>query len=171
MPPFPLGQCPLPPPNLVIEDAKLIYQPNFEGREGRFNKAGERGFNVRIPDNILDAVMADNWNVKWTKPKSDEFQPEPYIEVAIGFTYRPPQISIWEAGQETRLIVDQNAGIDTVKLVDSMEFEKIDLVLRGRAWENESGCGIKAWLKTFVGVVETDEIRAKYAAMRDHANA
>lgn len=161
MSPFPLGQCPTPPPNLVIEDAKFVYKPNFEGREETYNEEGDRYFNVRIPDNILASVEADNWNVKWTKPKVEGVEPEPYIIVAIGFKYRPPVITIIQDGRPTDLS-EQNAGI-----VDSLQFEKIDMVIRGRAWENASGCGIKAWLQTFVGVVEMDDIQRKYAHLRE----
>jgi len=175
MPPFPLGQCPLPPSNIVIENAKFVYNPNFEGREERFNEAGDRYFNVRIPDNIVQAVEKDGWNVKWTKPsktaspqQAAEHVAEPYLEVAIGFKYRPANISVWEDGKETLLTVDEAHGIDTVKLVDKMQFETFDVVIRGRNWENDNGCGIKAWLQTFVGVVETDDIQRKYARMREN---
>lgn len=166
--PFPLGQCPLPPDNIVIENAQFVYMPNFEGREERYNEAGDRYFNVRIPDNIVEKVTADGWNVKWTKPSKSHPRPEehvsePYLEVAVGFKYRPANIILWEDGKETPLN-EQNCGV-----VDGLQFEKIDMVIRGRNWENDSGCGIKAWLQTFVGVVETDDILRKYARLREDA--
>lgn len=43
-------------------------------------------------------------------------------------------------------------------------------MIRGRNWENDNGCGIKAWLQTFVGIVETDDIQRKYANMRAAAS-
>lgn len=165
---FPLGQCPAPPDNIVIENAEFVYKPNFEGREERYNEAGDRYFNVLIPDNIVEAVIRDGWNVKHTKPgkehpNPEEFVPRPFLEVAVGFRYRPPQVTVIQDGKETHLTVDEKAGIDTVKFVDAMEFERFDVVIRGRNWENDSGCGIKAWLKTFVGIVEMDDIQRKYA--------
>lgn len=167
---FPLGQCPLPPKNITIENAQFVYQPNFEGREERFNKPGDRYFNVRIPDNIVDAVTADGWNIKWTKPAKtatpqqiEEHVSEPFLPVHIGFTYRPPSVSVWEDGKET-FLDDETCG-----LIDQMQFETIDVVIRGRNWEDEGRqtCGIKAWLQTFVGVVETDDIQRKYARLRE----
>lgn len=166
MPPFPLDNCPVPPPDLVIEGAQFIYNPNFEGREETYNEPGNRYFNVRIPDNIVEAVQADNWNMSWTKPSSKatpqqiaDHVPEPFLKVSVGFTYRPPTILLMQDGQQT--VVDET----TAGLIDTMQFENIDIVLRGRAWSNPSGCGIKAWLKTFVGVVEMDDIQRKYARL------
>lgn len=158
---FPLGQCPLPPPDLTISGAQFVYKPNFEGREETYNEEGVRYFNVRVPDNILEAVQADNWNLGWTKPKDEDREPEPFIKVSVGFKYRPPTIIVVRDGIETFL--DEN----TVGLIDSLEFNQVDVVLRGRAWENKNGCGIKAWLKTFGGVVEMDDIQRKYAQMRN----
>jgi hypothetical protein len=176
--PFPLGQCPLPPDDIVIENAQFVYRPNFEGREERFNDEGDRYFNVRIPDNIVDKVTADGWNIKWTKPsksnpRPEEHIPEPYLEVNVGFKYRPPTILVIENGQETQLTVDEEKGIDTVRILDGLEFEQFDVVIRGRNWENEASkqCGIKAWLKTFVGVVNVDEVLSKYARLREDAQA
>lgn len=168
MPPFPLGQCPVTPSNIVIEGAQFVYKPNFEGREERFNEAGDRYFNVRVPDNIVEGVVADGWNVKWTKPSKsatpqqiEDHISEPYLEVSIGFKYRPATIILREDNKETML------SEETCGLVDSLEFSTMDVVVRGRPWENDNGCGIKAWLQTFVGTVEVDDILRKYARMRD----
>ena len=64
--------CPGPVDDMSIFGAKFVFKPNFEGREERFNEAGDRYFNVRVPDNIVEQVTADGWNVKWTKPKNEE---------------------------------------------------------------------------------------------------
>lgn len=153
--------CPLPPPDMVIEDAQFVYRKNFEGREETYNESGARYFNVRVPDNIVEQATADGWNVKWTKPGKDHPRPEehvsePYIQVSVGFKYRPPTIILVEDGKQTLL------NEDTVGLLDSLPLEKFDVVLRGRQWDSPHGCGIKAWLKTFAGVVETDDIQRKY---------
>lgn len=166
MPVFPLDRCPLPPPDLVIEDAQFVYRTNFEGRAETYNEEGDRYFNVRIPDNIVEAVQADNWNLSWTKPGKNHPNPqdhvsEPFLKVNVGFKYRPPYISVFDNEKET-VFNEETAGN-----LDVLQFEKVDLVIRGRDWKNTSGCGIKAWLKTFTGVVETDVIRQKYAHLRD----
>lgn len=158
---FRAPNCPLPPDNITIEDARFVYKPNFEGREETYNEEGSRYFNVLVPDNIVEKVTADGWNVKWTKPKDDERQPEPFLEVAIGFKYRPANIIVIRDGQETQ-ITENTCG-----LIDKLQFETMDMVLRGRVWENPNGCGIKAWLQTFVGVVEMDDIQRKYARIRE----
>ena len=171
---FQAPNCPLPPPDITVQDAQFIYSVNFEGRPETYNEEGNRYFNLLIPDNILEQVQADNWNISWTKPKDPDEQPRAFLKVHVGFKYRPPFVSVWEDGKETILGVEPNPNgpdHDTVKVVDKLTFDKVDVVVRGRAWENKRGeCGIKAWLKTFVGVVESDDIRRKYAAMRETAD-
>jgi len=171
VPVFPLDQCPIAPPDVTIENAQFVYSPNFEGREEQFNDPGDRYFNLRIPDDLVKHMEENFWNLSWTKPRKNatpqeiaEHVPEPFVKVAVGFTYRPPFISVWEDGKETVLGVDERG--DTAKIIDKLQFEKMDVVIRGNPWKNTSGCGIKAWLKTFVGVVESDDIRRKYANMR-----
>lgn len=170
MPPYKFGQCPVTPPNISIFDAQFVYRPNFEGRQETFNDEGDRYFNVLIPDNIVEQIIADGWNVAWTKPSKsatpqqiEEHVSEPFLKVALGFKYRPPTIVLRENGIE-RELNEANCG-----LVDGLEFESMDVVIRGRPWENERSqeCGIKAWLQTFVGNVMVDDVLAKYAKMRE----
>lgn len=163
---FPLDQCPVPPPDMVIEDAQFVYRRNFEGREETYNEEGSRYFNVRVPDEIVEEATAAGWNVKWTKPSKNDPRPEehvsePYLEVAVGFKYRPPTIMLIEGTKQTLI------GEETVGLLDTMEFKTVDVVIRGREWSSPHGCGIKAWLKTFAGVVDTDDIMQKYANLGD----
>lgn len=155
-----------PVSNITIEGAKFVYRPNFEGREEMYNEEGNRYFNVEVPRDILEPVERDGWNVKYTKPRKDakpeeieSFQPIPYIEVQVGFKYRPPTIVVIMDGQQT--VITEG----TAAMVDSMEFTNIDLVLRGRPWEAAFGSGVKAYLQTFYGTVEFDDIQRKYARM------
>lgn len=165
---FPLDQCPVTPPNITVEGAQFVYKPNFEGRQETYNDEGDRYFNLRIPDNIVESVTNDGWNIKWTKPSKAatpqqiaEHVSEPFLQVHVGFTYRPPTIILREDGKET-FYNETNAA-----LLDSLEFQNMDIVVRGRPWDNANGCGIKAWLQTFVADLETDDILRKYARLRE----
>lgn len=152
--------------NLTIEDARFIFQPNFEGRDTKFKKGKDavRSFNILIPLDLLDRVQEEGWNLKWSKPgpthpNPDEHVPEPYLEVEVGMgDYRPAQVVLMQDGRPTAL------NENTVGLVDSTEFSSFDVILRPYQWTMDSNgtSGVKAYLKKFVGVVEMDDLDRKY---------
>lgn len=155
-----------PVSNITIENAKFVYRPNFEGREEMYNDPGNRYFNVQLPEEIVDAVRRDGWNVKETKPRKDakpeeieSFVPVSYLEVIVGFKYRPPTIVLIMDGRQTPVTEE------TVAMLDSVQFQSFDVVLRGRPWEAAFGSGVKAYLQTFYGTVEMDDLQRKYARM------
>lgn len=158
-------------PLLTIEDLEFVYRKNFSGTAERYNEAGNRYFNAKIPDNAgAEALQRDGWNIKWTKPGPNhpnpaEHIPEPYVEVTVGFKFRPPTIMMIRDGKGTPITER------TVSLLDSTEFSKIDVVLRAAPWQNEQGSGYKAYLKSFYGHVEMDDLARKYAYLIEDTDA
>lgn len=163
-------QSTLPPlPDLGIEGMEFVYRRNFEGRGETFNDPGNRYFNAKIPnDEMARRLEADGWNIKWTKPGQnhpdpESHVPEPYLEVAVGFTFRPPQIMLIKRksnGEETPTVISEN----TASLLDSIEFTNVDVVIRARAYRMPSGTeGYKAYLKEFYGTTQLSDIGSKYA--------
>lgn len=155
-------QAPRELPLLVIEDLEYVYRTNFSGEAEKYNVLGNRYFNAAVPRDIAEALERDGWNIKWTKPGAnhpnpDEHVPEPYVEVTVGFKYRPPTIIMIRDDRATPITES------TVSLLDSTEFSKIDVVIRAVYWENDNGSGYKAWLKSFYGTVEMDDLDRKYA--------
>lgn len=155
-------QAPRELPLLTIENLEFMYKPNFSGVQERFNDAGNRYFNAKIDPEIAEALQRDGWNIKWSKPgqnhpNPEEHVPEPYVEVTVGYKFRPPEIILIRDGRPT--VITEN----TVALLDSTEFSNIDVVIRPRFWQNDQGSGYKAWLKSFYGTVEMDDLARKYA--------
>jgi hypothetical protein len=155
-------------PLLTIEDLEFIYNTNFAGEHRPpYDKEGERYFNAKINPEIAEQLDRDGWNVKWSKPgqnhpNPDEFVPEPYIVVSIGFKFRPPTILLIRNDRPT-VITEKTCGI-----LDSTEFEKVDVTIRARYWQNEQGgSGYKAWLAEFYGHVRMTELGEKYAYLLD----
>jgi hypothetical protein len=152
-------------PNLTIRNLEFMYKPNFSGEAEKYNDAGNRYFNAKIDPEIAEALQRDGWNIKWSKPGANHPNPEehvsePYVEVTVGFKFRPPTI-VMIRDQKVTPITE-----GTVSLLDSTEFSKIDVVIRPRYWENENGSGYKAWLKSFYGTVEMDELDRDYAHLQ-----
>lgn len=150
-------------PLLVIEDLEYMYSTNFEGRAEKYNDAGNRYFNAKINPEIAEALARDGWNIKWTKPGKNHPNPsehiaEPYVEVTVGYKFRPPTIVMIRDDRPTPITES------TVSLLDSTEFSKIDVVIRAVRWEQDNGnSGYKAWLKSFYGTVEMDDLDRKYS--------
>lgn len=161
--PEPLKELPL----FSIEDAEFIFTNNFSGEERPpYDKAGDRYFNLKLPDEAQARQMeADGWNVKWTSagpnhPNPDEHVSEPWIKVALGFKFRAPTIFLIRDGKGS-LISERTVGV-----LDSTEFEKVDLVVRARHHDMNGG-GYKAWLAEFYGHVKMTDIGKKYAYLLD----
>lgn len=159
-------------PLLIIENLQYIYRPNFSGRGERFNDEGNRFFNAKIDPTSAEQLANDGWNIKWSKPGKEappevvaEFVPEPFLEVTVGFKFRPPTIVL------IRDTVPTPISERTVSLLDSTEFSNIDVVIRARYWENDSGSGYKAWLKSFYGTVEMDDLDRKYAHLTESSTS
>lgn len=160
----PLRELPL----LSIEEVEFVYKTNFAG-EARppYDDEGDRYFNAKVDPAIADALERDGWKVKWTKPGQNHPNPEehvaePYIVVAIGFKFRPPTIVLIRKdaqGKERPTFLTEK----TVGMLDSAEFDNVDIVVRARYWEGPAGSGYKAWLAEFYGTVQMTDLGAKYA--------
>ena len=46
----------------TLEDVCIIFR-NFEGKEGQYNRAGDRNFAVVLTKEMAKAMMEDGWNV------------------------------------------------------------------------------------------------------------
>lgn len=145
---------------LNLENVRIGFR-NFEGREGMYNKAGERSFAVFLPRDLADDLAAQGWNIKYPKVLENQVDPEadtrdPYLSVSVGFEYFPPNIFIISNGQPTKLD-EQEVG-----MLDWAEIENVDLVIRPYEWSVNRNSGIKAYLKSGYFTIVTDAFAAKY---------
>lgn len=129
---------------LVFKDAKIMFK-NFEGREKKNNRAGDRNFCVRIDDpEEAQQLAADGWNVKTLGPHDGEEDEVHFIQVRLNYNSgRPPKITIRTANNE--IYYDE----DTVKNLDGAELAGIRIVINPYHWEVNGKKGIKAYLHSF----------------------
>lgn len=142
--------------NVVIEDARLIWK-NFSGEESRFNRAGDRNFNVVIDDpDFADEMHRMGWNVK-EHPARDEGD-DPYFTIACAVSYkiRPPKICLYSGRSKTDLTEE------TVSTLDFADIVTADLVLNGSQWEVNGNRGIKAYVDELHVTIEQSAFGDKY---------
>ena len=133
--------------NLIIEDAKVIF-PNFSGREGRYNREGNRCFSVMVPDKELALqLLQDGWNVK-ERLENGESTGEYYINgVNINFDYYIKPVIVYVSnGNEVELTEEMfDAGI--AAQLDGRGAERYDISIRPRTWEKSDGTvGVKGYV-------------------------
>lgn len=144
------------PMTFMVEGAELMFR-NFAGKEGMYNKEGDRNFCVRLDDETAADLQALGWAVKYLKVREEGDTPTPYIEVAVGFKIRPPRIVMMTSKARTNLTEDN------VEVLDWADIENADLIARAYHWSNSSGEGIKAYLQSLFITIREDALERKYA--------
>lgn len=133
--------------NLIIENAEVIF-PNFSGREGRYNREGNRCFSVMIPDTDLALQLKDEgWNIK---ERIDNGEPtgKYFINgVNINFDYYIKPVIVYVSnGVETYLTEEMLDGEIAAQL-DGRGAERYDISIRPRTWDRSDGTtGIKGYV-------------------------
>ena len=143
--------------NLVMENVRLIYR-NFAGREGTYNRQGDRNFAVVIEDpDFAQKLIEDGWNVHAKAPKNPGDEPFYYLPVTVKFNRMPPKI-VSITRRKKKLLDEEN-----VETLDHIAISNADVCVRPYNWETNGKTGVKAYLKTLYVTLVEDEFAAKYA--------
>ena len=141
----------------VIEDARIFWT-NFSGKPDRYNSAGHRHFCLAIPEDAAEDMKASGWNVKYTKPKNDNYSPEPYIDVNISWAYKKPSVAFITSRGET--IIEE----DEIDILDTAEIEKINMALDlSYRTKDDGSTGIKGYVRTMDVTLYEDPVRRRRA--------
>jgi len=141
--------------DLVVENARIGFR-NFEGKEAKFNKAGERNFCVFFDYEDGVKIEKMGWNIKWLDPKEEDDEPTPFLKVAVSYKNIPPKVLLISGNGKT--LLDEG----TIKMLDWSEIETVDLVIRPYNWEVQDKSGVKAYVKTMYVTIVEDEFASKY---------
>jgi hypothetical protein len=141
------------PPNVTILQA-TIFSKNFAGRPGQYNKEGARNFCLNLDEATAMEMTNAGWPVR-CKP-TDEGGQRCFIPVNLRFDVFPPNISVISQGIETPY------SESTIQLVDRLDVEYVDVMLRPYAWEYGLKTGIKAYVKTMAVYARPDPILGKF---------
>lgn len=142
---------------LQIDDARIIYR-NFSGVGSRFNREGDRNFAVIIEDqDVADALINENWNVKIKPPREDGDSPFMYLPVKIKFNDRGPNVYLKTGKAMNKL--DE----DTISCLDNVDILGVDLDIRPYDWEVNDKSGRTAYLQSMCVIQENDRFLERYA--------
>jgi hypothetical protein len=142
-----------------MENARLLFK-NFAGREGMYNREGDRNFCVELDEDLAQQMLADGWNVKRLKPREESKNPEgdAYIQVTVGFKgNRPPKMVLISSQGRNEL------GEEFCEMFDWIDVKKADLIIRPYEWNVNGKSGVKAYLKSLFITQEEDYLELKYS--------
>lgn len=146
---------------LSIENARIIFR-NFSGKEGKFNREGDRSFCVLLEDDdFADRLAEDGWNVRVLRPRDENDEPRKYLSVDVSYRNIPPRIFMISG--RNKVLMDES----TVGNLDYIDIRSADLIIRPYNWEVNGKTGVKAYLKTAYITVEEDRFASKYADDED----
>lgn len=142
---------------VTIEGARLLFR-NFTGAENRFNEPGNRNFCIVLDPKQAEQMKADGWNVKFPDPRDEEEEArDPYLPVAVKYTFRPPLIVMITSTGRTNLVEDTCGILDWADITDA------DLIIAPSRWDVGGKSGIKAYLRSLYVTVNEDVLARKYA--------
>ena len=149
-----------------MENARLIFR-NFEGREEKYNRKGDRKFGLIIEDpEVAQQLAEDGWNIKELTPKNnDDYDDTPeviyWLPVTVRFDNVPPKVMLVTRRKKTRL------NEDNINTVDYTNIAKVDLTVTPYDWEVNGKSGTKAYLQTMYVTINEDEFADKYADLEE----
>lgn len=164
-----------------FEDVQFAFRPNLEGRKEKYNREGDRYFNIEIqdPDDARDLIQA-GFNVKFQSAEDqfvrvnsrraengqepldrDQFEDFWYMKVPVYTQYAAPVIKV----RDVTDIPDLDEEVETNNVVflpvelfgdiDTMEADNVDVVLTYRQ-PHEDGRYVRPQLKTmYIDVISS----------------
>lgn len=146
--------------NVTFEDARIIF-PNFSGKEGRFNQAGDRSFNILLNEDTAELLDADGWNVKALRSREEGDPDQPILPIEVSYRNYPPKVVMITSKGRTTL------GEDEIEVLDWADIKQVDLIVRPYEWSVNGKTGVKAYLKTLFVTIDEDFLELKYADLEE----
>lgn len=145
------------PNNLTIENARIFFK-DFSA-EGPFAGGTKRTFCVEIPEDMVDTLQKDGWNIKTRESRNDPDAVTWYIKVEASYRARPPRVICIPNITKNRVYLNES----TIGSLDYTEILNADLTISPYQWEVNGNSGVKAYLSTMYVTIQEDPLDAKYA--------
>lgn len=149
--------------NIIIEGARIGFR-NFSGKEGINNSEGKRNFCVFLDPELGLTLEEDGWNVRWLKPRDENEELQPYLQVSVRYNKMPPKIIMITSKGKT--LCDE----ETIGILDWAEIKDVDLIIRPYNWDFNGKQGVKAYVKSMYITLAEDEFESKYYDVPESAS-
>lgn len=144
------------PQSIKFEDCRIIFR-NFSGKEGQYNREGDRNFALLLDPEPAQQMLDAGWNVKFLRARDEDEERQAYIQVAVSYKVRPPRtVLITSRGRVT-------LNEEHVNVFDWIDIKMVDLIVNPYAWAVGDKTGIKAYLKSIFITMQEDELELKYS--------
>lgn len=145
---------------VLMEGVRIIFR-NFAGKEGQYNREGDRNFAVLLDEQVATTMAEDGWNIKMLRPRDEEEEenPQAYLPVSVNFKGRPPRIVLITSRGRTNLDESQ------IEMLDWADIVNVDLIVRPYEWTVNGKSGIKAYLQSIYVTIDEDPLEIKYSEL------
>lgn len=141
---------------LLMEDARILFR-NFAGKEGMYNREGDRNFCVLLDPELAKDMKADGWNIKQLRAREEGDEPQDYIQVSVSYKNRPPRVMIVTSRGRTSIPEEM------VEMLDWVDVKSVDLIVRPYHWNVSGKTGVKAYMQSIYITILEDALEQKYA--------
>lgn len=144
--------------SVTLENVVIAFR-NFEGKEDKFNAAGNRNFAVFLSEDVAEKMAADGWNVKHLSERDgDEGPPQAYLQITVSYKLKPPKIGVLTS-KGLRYYPEE-----LVSLLDWVDIEMADVTINPYDWAVGGKSGTKAYLSSLFLEIAEDYLQLKWEA-------
>lgn len=153
---------------VLFEDTKFIYKTNFSGDPDRdgYGSTTRKGC-VIIPDEELaQALLADGFNVKISRPTIEGAEPQHYINIIVNYESKwPPKIYL-VSGEKGRVLLDR----DSVGMIDDIYVRNVNVSLSPHINKRTGRKTLYVDTMYVEQEIDRDPFAARYARHNDDIN-
>lgn len=148
-----------PTNKITIENARLIFR-DFSGERSKFSS--DRTFGVVLEPEDAEQLSKDGWNVKRLEPREEGDDPLYFLSVKVIFGRIPPTVVLLNGRARKTALTEETIGI-----LDYVQIEKADMVIRPYNYDFAGKTGTKAYLNALYVTKAEDTLEEKYADIPD----
>lgn len=142
-----------------VENAQMIWT-NFSGREGRYNPAGRRNFNIVLNAEDAEKLKQAGFNVKYHEPREEGVDPIYTLKINVNFgSYNPPEV--YMKNSHGNVLLDENG----VSILDGADILETWLCFNPHVYEDS----VTAYLNKLLVTVRESDYESKFFDTPDSA--